>query len=251
MTSFTLPQILKPKYTYDLIRLGSNHDGGYLVEKSSVIKCEHLFSFGIATNWIFEKDFIKYNNVKLLAFDGSINSDFWRNQKKIAISKAKKLSFNKLYEYFINKIQFEKFFNEKNFVPKFVGTTLPNSMSLDSIIELSNKSKNFLKIDIEGSEYEILDSILYNQKKIIGLVIEFHDCNSNLKKIINFIKSLELDLVHIHANNYIQTKYKVPDILEISFSRNPIVLEDFKSLPHKFDRPNKQTLKELVLNFEE
>ena len=31
-----LPIIFKPKYEYNLIRLGKNNDGGYLVEKESI-----------------------------------------------------------------------------------------------------------------------------------------------------------------------------------------------------------------------
>ena len=33
--------------------------------------------------------------------------------------------------------------------------------------------KNFLKIDIEGSEYRILDQILNNAKKLMGLLSNF------------------------------------------------------------------------------
>ena len=43
--------------------------------------------------------------------------------------------------------------------------------------------------DIEGNEYSLLDEILKNQKKLNGLIIEFHDCNLNKEKIYNFIKN--------------------------------------------------------------
>ena len=33
-----LPKNFKPKKNYDLIRLGKNNDGGYLVEKNSIKK---------------------------------------------------------------------------------------------------------------------------------------------------------------------------------------------------------------------
>ena len=59
-----------------------------------------------------------------------------------------------------------------------------------------------MKIDIEGSEYDILDEILEEQDKIIGLAIEFHNCNKNINNIINFIQKFKNELVHIHANNY-------------------------------------------------
>ena len=31
---YNLPKSFKPKYNFDLIRLGRNNDGGYLVEKT-------------------------------------------------------------------------------------------------------------------------------------------------------------------------------------------------------------------------
>ena len=77
-----LPINLKPKFEYNLIRIGSKHDGGYLIEKNSLLESKFLFSFGISTNWDFEKDFLKINNINFLAFDCSINNDFWNSEKK-------------------------------------------------------------------------------------------------------------------------------------------------------------------------
>ena len=37
--------------------------------------------------------------------------------------------------------------------------------------------KNFLKIDIEGSEYEIIEDIIDHSQKISVLIIEFHWIN--------------------------------------------------------------------------
>ena len=79
---FKLDNIFKPKFYYDLRRIGSNHDGGYLIENSSLENAEFLISFGISTNWDFEKDFIKYKNINFLAFDGSIDEKFGRKMKK-------------------------------------------------------------------------------------------------------------------------------------------------------------------------
>ena len=56
-----LPKILKPKHEYDLIRLGQDNDGGYLVEKKSTEKTKNLISFGLADDWSFEKDFKRFN----------------------------------------------------------------------------------------------------------------------------------------------------------------------------------------------
>ena len=46
----------KPENEYDLIRLGKNNDGGYLIERESVKSVNSLISMGISTDWSFEKD---------------------------------------------------------------------------------------------------------------------------------------------------------------------------------------------------
>ena len=244
-----LPKILKPKFSYDLIRLGTNYDGGYLVEKSSILNSDFLLSFGISTNWDFEKDFINNNCVEYLAFDGSVNEDFWN---RLIMSKFKRLSLSKALKFLIKKKQFYDFFNKKNFISKYIGTTYENSVTLDEILFKIEKKNIFLKIDIEGSEYDILQQILDNQSKILGLAIEFHKCNSNMKNIFNFINNFNLDLVHIHANNYntIIENY-IPDILEITFAKNPIAMGDYKELPHKLDMPNRSKSKEIIIKFEQ
>ena len=248
-----LPLKLKPNYSYDLIRIGSKHDGGYLVERASRDNCKFLFSFGISTNWNFEKDFINKNKINFLAFDGSISREFWLERKKLAFNKMRSLSFNKFFEYIYLKKGFNSFFNDKNFIAKYISLSLDNSITFDKACSLSNIDNNlFFKIDIEGSEYNFLDDIIKIQNKVIGLVIEFHHCNKNIDKILNFVEALKQDLVHIHANNYENTNDKlIPDTLEITFARNPLILGKFQKLPHPFDSPNRSKNKEIEIQFGE
>jgi len=172
-----LPSIFKPKYEYDIIRLGINYDGGYLVSRASVLNSDYLYSFGISTNWDFEKDFINLNNVKLFAYDGSISPESWN---ELIIKKLKKGSFSKALKLIYKKNRFYNFFNQNNFISKNIGNINPNSISLRQILSNRGKNKIFFKIDIEGSEYEILEEIMHFQNQISGLCIEFHSCNKNL-----------------------------------------------------------------------
>jgi hypothetical protein len=55
-------KVLKPKHLYDLIRLGRNNDGGYLVEKNSLKVSKALISFGLSFDWSFGKDFYNFHN---------------------------------------------------------------------------------------------------------------------------------------------------------------------------------------------
>ena len=60
-----LPKQFKPKHKYNLIRIGRNNDGGYLVEKNSISKSNSLVSFGIGLDWSFEKDFFNYRKIPI------------------------------------------------------------------------------------------------------------------------------------------------------------------------------------------
>ncbi len=247
-----LPINLKPKFQYNLIRIGSKYDGGYLIEKNSILESEFLFSFGISTNWDFEKDFLKLNNINFLAFDGSINDDFWSLERKKALIKIRKLSISRIIDFYILKLSFDKFFNKRNFISKFISTKLDNSITFNEAISLSSKKRLFFKIDIEGSEYEFLNDIIFHQKKILGIVIEFHECRKWINKIINFVDNFSLELVHIHANNYdLDSKMEIPNTLEITFAKNPRAIGNFKTLPHILDSPNRAKNSEINLTFDE
>ena len=111
------------------------------------------------------------------------------------------------------------------------------------------KPKFFLKIDIEGSEYEILQDIISFSNYINALVIEFHDVHLNLNKITNFIENIDLKLIHVHPNNNSNCVNNIPIVLEFSFERNPIIVEDNVSFPHYLDQKNNKRKDDLSLDF--
>ena len=70
-------KILKPQYNYDLIRIGRDNDGGYLVEKKSLENTQSLISLGICDDWSFEEDFLKKNkNISIKCFDDQLDEKF-------------------------------------------------------------------------------------------------------------------------------------------------------------------------------
>ena len=114
-----------------------------------------------------------------------------------------------------------------------------------------------MKIDIEGSEYEILDQIVSIKDKIQGLVIEFHNVSKNLHTIENFLKKIEdyLNLVHIHANNYsVKEANQFPEALELSISSinlKNLDLDDTREYPIRdLDFPNSKRSLDIKFDFE-
>ena len=233
MNTVTLPKIFQPFQCEDLIRLGKNNDGGYLVNKQDVINSKNLLSLGIGEDWSFEKDFIFINDCKLNAYDNSLNKSRMQNNKALEDS----------YNAF--------FLGNKYHVEKNIGTGL-NDLSFDAV---STEKNTFLKCDIEGAEYDILFDLTKLTKQYTGMVIEFHEINKpdNFHNLINFISKVDHKLVHIHINNYFYYKTDsgcVPDILELTFtSSSNVSLSRNITLPNKLDMQNNPEDKEFRILF--
>ncbi len=259
-----LPNFLKPYLINkdELIRVGSIDDGGYVVPLLDIKSSTILISMGISDNWDFEKDFSKISNAKVFAYDDSIDLNYWKNRFKKDLIKFFKLKIfkpKKIYKMF-KYIDFILFFkkNKKNkFYLKRIGNE-KNSINIEEIFlqEVLEGQRIFLKIDIEGSEYDILNQIILFKKKIQGIVIEFHDVTSNLERIKNFLKAIEQDLklVHIHANNYsVKKEGQFPETLELTISSsNQLVqeVENSREYPIKgLDFPNSKRSPDIRIIF--
>ena len=151
-------------------------------------------------------------------------------------------------------ISYKKFFkNDKKHLKKFVGLNTDNNnyCTLSSILDELNYQNIFMKIDIEGFEYRLLDTLILNQNRIAGLVLEFHDCDIHLDTIKKFIQDFDLNLVHIHANNCLPIRLddELPLVLELTFSKYCELQKD-GYLPHILDMPNDKNLSEINLSIE-
>ena len=239
-------KILKPKYDYDLIRVGRDNDGGYLVEKKSLENSQSLISLGINDDWSFEEDFLKKNkNISIKCFDDILDKKFLL--KRIIIQFVF-LFYNR--NFFLLKKFISIYFSFLRLKKKI--QFYKKRISYNDLNKILSKERNniFLKIDIEGAEYRILEDLLLNQKKIVGLVIEFHDCDLHRERILKFLSSFNLTLVHIHGNNFAGRDLNNDiTILELTFSKNPVQVSDSNILPNKLDMPNNFEKSEVNLNF--
>jgi hypothetical protein len=188
---------VKTDADFQLIRLGSLYDGGYVVV-DDFSRRDILVSLGIGNNADFEYNISKRIE-RIIAFDHTVDS-------------IPNMSSN---------TQFNKLGIKAESVNEFV--------TLSSIIEdIPEMNDLLLKIDIEGSEWEVLDSMsdkeLTRFRQIVG---EFHGFNEETNfKTINRVLGKILQnfvIVHTHANNWGQyeiiKRIAVPDVIEISFLR--------------------------------
>ncbi len=227
MDELKLSNWLIPKHKTNLIRFGSQYDGGYLLNEEDLLKSDLLISLGIHENWDFEEQIYKnYRMKNVILFDpqSSYFLIFFYLIKSLI-----KCNFRKMIEYIKKFKEFSILKSNCIFIKKKFKENL--------VVKYMDSKNILLKIDIEGDEYSILNFILNNQNKINCLVIEFHNINKYLYEIKDFVSNFNLKLVHTHVNTF-STKDNI--VLELTFSKNANILSDKwdQSKLNKIDFPN-------------
>jgi hypothetical protein len=246
-----LPLFLRPKKVAELVRLGKDNDGGYLVDKQSIISSEFMLGFGISDDWSFEKDFKKCINVPIIAFDASMGLNFFLAKLRVAIARGSRKS---IY-WFRVSFNYLNFFRGSNrHIKKFIGIDeSPNRVSVNTIsknIIPKNVKNLFFKIDIEGSEYQILDDLIAISDRICGLVIEFHFVDVHMEKIESFVRKFPLKICHMHCNNYGPlNESSTPSTIEATFTKFDVEDCFVENLPNPLDLPNKFGAEDYSITF--
>jgi len=242
-------------FNYDnLVRRGSTNDGGYLLP--SDISAQFLISLGLGDDWKFELDLIKHKQVsKFIVFDHSVT--LLSLIKKLTRIRRKLKPFvyraAVLFRYLRDFILFKNLHVKKK-ITKYGSIENFGEISLKEIFKefvVDPKSTIILKIDIEGSEYKIIEQILDSSSQTLVLIIEFHEIliqNDKFKTSLELLKS-KFSLIHTHVNNYGEIdEFSIPDVCEFTFinrnihrengkvSRLPRVGLDSPSTPGRPDR---------------
>lgn len=239
----------------DLRRYGRANDGGYVCSSRLVENTEVLLSFGINDDWSFENDFVKASNAYCVAFDFSISriSLLQRGWSQVRfffgdILKRRSIQVNRIstsFTDFRNFVSFNLFFQQNKFYKLGLGKENETVFrSIKTIMEdyVPKNKEIFLKLDIEGMEYQVIEDILQYSGAITGIAIEFHNVHDKLEEFEQLITLLQQQYYayHIHENNYgiLKTVEGWPDVLEISLIRKdqvevPQFYDDFAHLPFK------------------
>jgi len=246
---------LRPAVVDDLIRLGIGLDGGYVLPRSAVIAADALLSFGLGMDWSFERDAVQLNpNLLVHVYDNSITDrtfldmivTAWNNFRRAQGSLSEVRAFVELYESYHRFFQGnvvhirERVFDRK---------TDPDDTTLEEVLaRLTEHSQLLVKMDIEGGEYRIMDSLLAHEQRIRAIVVEFHATEFQREIFLKTIGQITryYTIVHLHGNNAVgPASDGLPDVLEITFLRKdlctsssyrdrvPVAGLDFPNIPAK------------------
>lgn len=219
----------------DLVRIGGDADGGYLVP-NNFDEVKYCFSPGVDYTAKFERELSETYGIKSFMADASVDD---------------------------TPIKDENF----EFIPKFLGSrTYDHFITLSDWVEQcvgDDDAPRILQMDIEGAEYDVLT---YESIDLLAsfstIIIEFH----GLQKLFNrdFLRMFSaifekifthFSICHVHPNNCCGIAeldgVGVPRVMEITFIRNDqlarFASKDKVILPHALDRQNAASKPDIVM----
>jgi hypothetical protein len=128
-------------------------------------------------------------------------------------------------------VKFLIFFSgKKKFNRKWVremSTSKSEISFADSLRGVFDSGEVMVKIDIEGGEYELSESLIEclrkNLKNINSVVMEFHDTRDRRIEFEYLVKGISsvIPIVHVHGNNCVVVSPDgLPEVVEITFAKD-------------------------------
>ena len=169
-------------------RFGSIEDGGYSVNIKALEDADILFSGGISSNVEFEYDFYRFNkNIKILMVDPTVSGKklFAKGITRFFLKKRNKI------HYLFNTLIFNYLIRQDRcwHISKWLSAHTSIFDMLREKIQNPDSQKIILKLDIEGSEYSLLNEILSNLNRFNCIVMEFHDLDKKHEIFENFLEN--------------------------------------------------------------
>lgn len=167
---------------------GTNY-GGWAVDPKLIRKEDIVYSFGVGKDISFDLDLIKHYRTHIHAFDHTPRCLDWLKTQNLptefkfhpyGLSNFDGISYFKLPP----KEEYVSFSEVKE---KTTDSIELEVKKLSTIMnELGHKQIDLLKMDIEGSEYGVLDDILDSGLKPKMILIEFHGQNNEMLTMKKF-----------------------------------------------------------------
>lgn len=211
---------------YTKKRIGRANDGGYVIPIEIVDESEILYSYGISNDVSFDLDFVRHKEVMV-----------------------------HMYDHTIDKLPYEhhtfKFHKEG-----VASTQMHNLDTFNNQVATNgdNDKKLFVKMDIEGAEWNVINTM--NMDNIVCLVLEIHWLDK-LEKHGIYIDTLKIlhehfILFHIHGNNYVPPygTHKIPSVLEMTYINRKYIsryIVDNGIYPTIYDAPNNPSQDDLPI----
>jgi hypothetical protein len=188
-----------------------------------------LVSFGVSKNWSFEEAVIDANpTITVHSYDHTVSEALFLRmfratllrcllRKASAADVRSRLATYRSYKRFFKTTSAVRHFKERIF-SRVEG---PQDVTIDNVFaRLDGKGDVVLKMDIEGTEYRVIDDVLRYAGRISLMIIEFHQTEPLRGVFLQKIARIReyFNVVHLHGNNWAGIAADgVPECLEITF----------------------------------
>lgn len=237
-------------------------DGGYVVPVHVIEASERLLSFGVSLDWSFETDFSRMRpQAQIDCYDKNASfayTCFWsatRTPYSLWSRRATHRSAWKLpwafasFFWLSKKVALHRHFIGKHQLRSVVTPA-------DLLQKIPADGSCFLKMDIEGSEYDIMEEVLRFHDRLSGMAIEFHYLETNKNMFRMCIQNIltYFEVTHVHVNNAGNVSDDGwPALLEITFSNKQLAqgLQRFagRHYSHAADEPNVEWKPDVLIEF--
>jgi hypothetical protein len=232
-------KFMAPVIVPDLVRMGKDWDGGYVISAQSVDQAQGMLSLGVNHDWSFDRDWHQRKpQDRIHAYDGTISPSRFHAD----LQQDYRDFFGGRAEHF----------------PVNVGsTTCVGQSSFDDVMMRMNRDRIFLKMDIEGGEWQLTDDIASHARAITGMVIEFHNTDRLRPLFLGTMRRYQeqFHIVHIHANTSCAlAQDNFPTVVEISFLNRDLWAQDeiqYECHQPDLDQPNLPDTEDIALFWEE
>lgn len=234
-----LPAWLRPEPSGVLVRLGRDHDGGYVAPKGVIDQVDGLLSLGLNDDWSFDRDFAQLHpSAPIAGYDPTIN------QVKFILKAIGRIMILPLAVLIKPRdgpfrtvhacrvaLDYGRFFgrhatHRRLWVAAAPG---PDVVTLSTALAdpaFAGRKRLVMKMDIEGAEYGAFASLSDGEFARLGLLlVEFHDLGAHLAELETLARRLARDfaVVHVHANNFGPVIDGLPQVIEVAWARRDLL----------------------------
>lgn len=234
---------MEPLPLSQMIRLGRNQDGGYVVYGRILTETDGLLSYGVGWDISFEEHFQRLTQKSVHMFDPTMRGNRFMIDFSDLKNQVLRLKLRAAASYLIKVAIF--WWKRKSFVARdlhffpegIAATKKKNYDTLEAHINrygLAGKN-SMLKIDIEGAEYSLFEEDLFyaSLKHFNQLIIEWHHLETRLDDLKSVLARLQdrFVVIHVHGNNWGRTfqsgdgtdrkgkRDRIPDVIEMTLLR--------------------------------
>ena len=263
---------LRPLEHPDLIRLGLPRDGGYVVPEACVRQSAVLLSLGMKEDWAFDRAFVRLNpRARVIAVDYSVGPRWFARRLVTSLGTIAGCAFvpdrrklRKSIAALRNAADYFRFFRGRHVhLRKRVATSDGDGdITLGTLLDHTGAGDThsvFLKVDIEGAEYDVIADVVSRHAAFGCVVAEFHHIGRKTDAFNREIARLleRFRIVHLHGNNYsaYDPRIDFPDAVEITLVHVSLLPESAAPLARELpradlDRPNRPGRPDYPLRFD-